>query len=90
MLLAEQSEKKEWEPAIQQFDLHAKMLADMYDMLQSIRNTLIQVNSKKGKKGPKFKPYARPTTAAQRLSTRVRLQKHNDLAARLLGRSGPT
>lgn len=63
--------------------LVAKM-TDMCDLLIILRDTLVTVNSEKGKgpKGTKYMP--RPQTAFDRLRARKRQEKMSDLRSRLV------
>ena len=68
----------EWTPEV------AK-LAEAVDELRGIAAILISVNSKPGSKAPDPKPVLRPLTAAAKLMSNMRLDRHRKLTARLLG-----
>lgn len=64
----------EWSPEV------AAIVAS-FDRLGDVLCTLIAAN---GMQPPKIPPYPRPVTAAERIKQRRRMQKHQDLVARVL------
>lgn len=61
-----------------------ELIATITDLGNALRTTIIAANSEKGK-GPKFKPLARPKTAAERAEARRDRETVADIIAIALG-----
>lgn len=76
-------------PPLREWDQHTAMLAAVIEELRQLQIVIIASNSKKGTKLPSLKRVPRPTSMYSKLAEKarmdMRLRRHDNLVARLLG-----
>lgn len=75
---------RDYRPPMSTWSPEVAMLADLIDVVSSLRSTLVAVNSKPGSKPPAVTPYPRPGTMLEKVRREQRLRRHEELVARVL------